>query len=141
PRLAQTGPSMLRAAHPTLGEFRLLAEPAPGGRPCELLFTENTTNTARLFGVPNPVPWVKDAFHEYLVQGRRDAVNADREGTKAAIHAVLDLPPHGETTMRLRLFDEEEAPAEPLGAEFERLCARRRDEADAFWDARLPARL
>src|SRR5205085_3162654 len=62
PRLAQTGPSMLRAAHPTLGEFRLLAEPAPGGRPCELLFTENTTNTARLFGVPNPVPWVKDAF-------------------------------------------------------------------------------
>ncbi len=36
-----------------------------------LLFTENETNVQRLYGVPNPSPHVKDAFHEAVVQGKR----------------------------------------------------------------------
>src|SRR5262249_13616922 len=52
----------------------------------DLLFTENETNMKRLFGAPNASPFVKDAFHEYVVHGRRDAVNENRTGTKAAAH-------------------------------------------------------
>ena len=50
----------------------------------DLLFTENETNSERLFGTPNPAPYVKDAFHDYVVDGRAEAVNPDRLGTKAA---------------------------------------------------------
>ena len=33
----------------------------------ELLFTNNETNTERLFGTPNATPYVKDGIHEYVV--------------------------------------------------------------------------
>ena len=52
----------------------------------ELLFTENETNTERLFNAPNRTPYVKDAFDDYLVQGKREAVNPGATGTKAAAH-------------------------------------------------------
>src|SRR5262245_30486474 len=53
---------LIAASHPDLGERFLFCENAP-----ELLFTENETNSERLFGSPNPSPYVKDAFDRYLV--------------------------------------------------------------------------
>ena len=47
-----------------LGEYTLQCEGAP-----ELLFTENETNASRLWGQPNRSPYVKDAFHEYVIAG------------------------------------------------------------------------
>ena len=40
----------------------------PGG---ELLFTNNETNASRLYGpsAVNRTPYVKDAFHRYVVNG------------------------------------------------------------------------
>ena len=35
---------------------------------------------------------MKDAFHEYVVEGRVEAVNPARAGTKAAAHYELDDP-------------------------------------------------
>ena len=40
-----------------------------------LLFTENETNTQRIFGAPNRSPYVKDSIHNYIVHGQKDAVN------------------------------------------------------------------
>src|SRR5262249_36806486 len=57
----------------------------------EPLFTENETNTERLYGVPNKSPYVKDAFDNYVVHGRREAVNERGEGTKAAVHHTLTV--------------------------------------------------
>ena len=34
-----------------------------------LLFTENETNAERLFGIANATPYVKDAFHDYVIHG------------------------------------------------------------------------
>ena len=51
-----------------------------------LLFCDNDTNVRRLFGVEGAKGYFKDAFHEYLVAGRRDAVNPARHGTKAGAH-------------------------------------------------------
>ncbi|HWU36057.1 MAG TPA: hypothetical protein VN203_00350, partial [Candidatus Acidoferrum sp.] len=61
---------VIAAEDPALGEFYLYCE---GNVP--LLFTENETNTQRIFGVPNRTPYVKDGINNYLVQGQKDAVN------------------------------------------------------------------
>ena len=76
---------MIAAEHPKLGEFYLYCE---GNVP--LLFTENETNTQRIFGVPNRTPYVKDGINNYVVLGQQDAVNPERTGTKAAAHYQLD---------------------------------------------------
>ena len=81
------------------GQASIRLERAGLGRPywlhCDgepdLLFTENETNVERLYGAPNPTPYVKDAFHAYLVRGRQESVNPAREGTKAAAHYRLTI--------------------------------------------------
>ena len=70
-----------------------------------LLFTENETNMKRLFGVENQTPYVKDAFHEYLIRGQKNAVNPAETGTKAAALCRLEIPPGSSATLRLRLTD------------------------------------
>jgi len=138
PRIAAAGGTLL-AEHEDLGRFRLAAE----GQPVqpELLFTENDTNVARLYGSSNPTPYVKDAFHEYVVRGRADAVSPSAEGTKAAALYRLEIPAGREVTLRLRLSGEAEAPREPFGPGFDRVFSTRLAEADAFYGERLPTDL
>ena len=59
-----------------------------------MLFTENESNASRLWGQPNPSPYVKDTFHEYVISGKREAVNPSRTGTKAAAHYCLEVFAH-----------------------------------------------
>ena len=61
PVLREKGGAIV-ASHPELGEYTLSC----GGKP-ELLFTENESNAERLWGQPNPTPYVKDAFHRYVI--------------------------------------------------------------------------
>jgi hypothetical protein len=135
PRLWQTGPGVVAAEHATLHRFHLTAGPGPDGQLPPLLFTENESNKVRLWDVPNDSPYVKDAFGEYLLRGRADAVNPKAAGTKAAAHYRLEIPAAGEVTVRLRLTAETE-PAP--GPEFDRVFADRIAEADAFYKAHLP---
>src|SRR6185369_5253655 len=98
PSLRFVDPGAIQATHHELGEYWLLCDGAP-----ELLFTENESNASRLWSQPNATSHVKDAFHEYIVSGRGEAVNPARVGTKAAAHYVLDVPGGGTQTVRLRL--------------------------------------
>ncbi|MDB6170001.1 MAG: glucosidase [Verrucomicrobia bacterium] len=123
--------------HPTLGTYFLEQEPSPGGRAAPLLFTENDTNVARLFDGPNPGPHVKDAFHDHVVGGRREAVNPARTGTKCAAHHELLLGPGEERVIRLRLFAADEQPAKSFGKNFAQVMSARRAEADEFYDVLL----
>jgi len=126
----------IAAEHETLGKFWLAAD----GEPTWIL-TENETNTRRLFGTDSYTPYVKDAFHEYVVGGRTAAVNPARTGTKAAAHYRLDLPGGGQATVNLRLTNRATALRRPFGKAFEASFERRRREAEAFYAARLPANL
>ena len=116
----------------------------------ELLFTENETNLERLYGVENDSRFVKDAFHDYVIGGKKEAVNPDRRGSKAAAHYVLSLPAGGRARLRLRLTDQPHpesggaagspsAAADPLGAGFEETFAARLAEADDFYRGQAPA--
>jgi hypothetical protein len=118
-----------------LGDFRFDAEAVAAGP--EWLFTENETNVARLFGVPNPQPFVKDAFHEYVVAGRRDAVNPAQVGTKVAALYWLTVEPGAEVRICLRLRPGGVA-GDPLGPGFDRVFDTRIREADEFYQNRLP---
>jgi hypothetical protein len=104
----------------------------------EILFTENETNRARLFGVPNHSPWVKDAFHEAVVHDRRDAVNPGARGTKAAVWRRFDVPAGASARMRLRLTDQPATSGDPLAGEFDIALAMRRQEADEFYATVIP---
>jgi len=121
------GSTQILAEHETLGRYHLTCEGDP-----ELLFTENETNAERLFDSPNRTPYVKDAFHEYVVAGRSEAVNPDREGTKAAARYRLSVPAGGERVTRLRLSTDVNG-ARAFGPEFDALFTRRAAEADAFY--------
>jgi hypothetical protein len=137
PRISEDSGTLL-AAHHNLGRFRLHAGPGPDGSPPGFLFTENETNGVRLFGSPNPSPYVKDAFHDYVIHGRAEAVNPEKVGTKAAVHYRFDVPARGEVTLRLRLSSEDEAPRGPLDASFDGIVRSRQKEADEFYRERLP---
>ncbi len=139
PSLERLDAAAVLARHESLGRFRLVAQPGPGNRAADLLFTENETNVERLYGAPNGTPYVKDAFHEYVIRGRADAVNPEGRGTKVAAHYVLEVPGGGQQTLHLRLFSEEEAPDRPFGRRFDELFERRIAEADAFYEALRPS--
>ena len=95
PSLARSGPAEIRADHHELGTFLLRVGPDPDGGEVPLLFTENETNRERLFRVPNRTPFVKDAFHRHVVNGRAGVVNPAETGTKAAAHYARTIPAGG----------------------------------------------
>jgi len=131
--LRQSDGQSIGAVHPHLGEFTLQCEGAT-----ELLFTENESNASRLWGQPNPSPFVKDAFHEYVISGKRDAVNPAKTGSKAAAHYVLDVPAGGSRVVRLRLSPKPEADA---FAKFDEVFAARLADADEFYERITPKNL
>jgi hypothetical protein len=123
-----------------LGEYHLYCE-----GDVRVLFTENETNTQRIFGVPNRTPYVKDGINNHVVLGQKGAVNPERRGTKAAPHYRLSVDPGGQAVVRLRLTNV--SPAEltgayggegPFGGHFEEVLEARVREADEFYEAVTP---
>ena len=81
------------AEHPALGNYHLY-----GRQQADLLYTENESNNSRLWGTPNAGPYVKDAFHRYVVDGELTAVNPAQQGTKfGAVHKLTIAPGKTET--------------------------------------------
>jgi hypothetical protein len=132
------------------------------GQP-QLLFTENQTNYERIFATQNPTPFVKDAFHEYLIRKNQGAINPQQTGTKMAAYYPLTLGPGDSTTLKLRLTDTdplggispdshkvditslahadptEQVPAtNDFGTGFDHLFDLRQREADDFYASRVP---
>src|SRR5438552_8052280 len=136
PELRETagakGLGAVAVSHPDLGE-RVFSYEAVS----ELLFTENETNTQRLFGKPNRTPYVKDGIDNYFVHGRREAVNPEKKGTKVSAHYPLTVGPREARTIRLRLHGPSSKPFE----DFDAWMASRRKEADEFYATVIPKSL
>jgi hypothetical protein len=126
----------LALMEPQYGRRWLHCEGAP-----RLLFTENETNTARLYGDPGGPRHSKDAFHRFFVSGDGDAVSHDRRGTKAAAHYPLEVPPGRTVTVRLRLNDQKPGGAAAINRNFDNIVLTRQREADQFYQAIIPATL
>jgi len=128
-------------SHRDLGERFFYAKGASA-----LLFTENETNTQRLFGAPNPSPYVKDGIDNFIVHGKEDAVNPEKKGTKVSAHYPLTLGAGESRSIRLRLSDQplgdpEKAIGELCGSAFESIFKTRLQEADEFYATVIPPSL
>ncbi|MGD8843027.1 MAG: glucosidase, partial [Gammaproteobacteria bacterium] len=99
------------------------------------LFTDNETNTAAVYGADDGRLYTKDAFHRYLVEGHKQAVNPAASGTKACIHYHRKLPAGGVCVFRLRLSpDFHNAPL----AQVDEIIAARLRDADEFYSELHP---
>ena len=133
--VATAGHVVIEGEHPSLGARWLYCEGAP-----ELRFTENETNTERLWRAPNRARYVKDGIGRSVVAGERDAVNPAAVGTKAAAYHRWTLAPGESRTTRLRLANTP-IPGDPFGREFDSTCTRRLAEADEFYATVIPKAL
>ncbi len=124
PQMSATGPGAIALTHPEAGDFHWYCDaPAP------LLFCENETNTARLYGVAAQ-GWCKDGINDAVVDGRKAAVNPAQTGTKAAAHVAMCLAPGESQQVRVRLCPH--ATDAPF-AGFDAIVDQRRGEADDFY--------
>ncbi|HET6984144.1 MAG TPA: glucosidase, partial [Myxococcaceae bacterium] len=125
----------VRTEHRAEGSLTLRADAE-----AEWLFTENETNSERLWGTPNASPWVKDAFHARVIEGRTERVNPAQVGTKSAAWIQLTVLPGATRTIRLRLTRGASS-GSGVGEDFEAIFSARAAEADAFYRRVIPAEL
>jgi hypothetical protein len=132
PSLTLEHDGVVRARHDKLGHYQFTyeGEATP-------LFTENETNATRLYGSANGQRFVKDAFHEYIVNGRSDAVNPTRTGTKFSPHYKLEIEPGEAKIIRMRLVSVAEIADVGTIAfgNFDQVFEQRMLEADEFYRA------
>ncbi len=113
----------------TISPFYLAGDPAE-----ELLFTNNETDSARLYGpqVKNLSPYVKDAFHRYVID-KQACVNPAKTGTKACFYYKDLLIPAGKSkVLRLRLAPE--LSKTPLD-DVDKIVNTRKQEADEYYNS------
>jgi mannosylglycerate hydrolase MGH1-like protein len=132
-RETPAGTRALELDHPHFGRLYVYFE-----SPDDLLFTDNDTNVEALYRSPNRSPYVKDAFHRYVVRGERGAVNPARTGSKAAALRRFHLAPGASCVVRARLSDK---PLDDPFGDFSEHLRRRHAEADEFYGSIMPPSL
>src|SRR5215213_11823063 len=133
PGLRKINTGTIELNHADLGKRWLYCDGDP-----ELLFTENDTNTQRLFNFTNGSHHVKDGINDCIVHGNRHAVNPEQKGTKAAANYELTIAPRETVTIGLRLTDQIHNTRQEAFANFEKIFGARVQEADEFYQTVIP---
>jgi hypothetical protein len=141
PSITLSSSDSLHCSHESLKEFSFKVGCDPKGKLPEILFTENETNFERLFGTPNQTPYVKDAFHNFVINGDHAAVNPKKHGTKAAAYYVLNLEPGQSQMINLRLAPGNGSDLNVSKKYFAETFKKRIREADNFYSSIIPDHL
>jgi hypothetical protein len=131
PLLWQSTGSVVALEEPGYGRRWLACQGTP-----ELLFTENDTNTRRLYGLEG-AEFSRDGINDYIVNQIQGAVNPAHRGTKAAAVYRLRIPSGDSVTIKLRLADRDGG----IGKDFDLIFAKRKKEADEFYATVIPSDL
>ena len=102
PALRASGDRSVTIDHPFLGTLELIAAAGPDGADPQLLFCENETNLARLYGADPVTPYPKDGINDHVIHGAA-TVNPAGTGTKCAFWYQVTVPPGQTAELRLRL--------------------------------------
>jgi hypothetical protein len=144
PALRASGDRSVEVDHPIIGAMELIGAAGPDGASPQLLFCENETNLARLYGSDPLTPYPKDGINDHVIHGA-PTVNPESVGTKCAFWYRVTAAPGEIAELRLRLRPTatghgSRAPsnADPLGAEFDQVMAERKVEADEFYAELTP---
>ena len=124
PKVALDSPGVMDVYHKDLGQLWLKAEGDP-----QFLFTENNTNTGRLYNVNDGNQFNKDGINEHLVHGA-DTVNPHNTGTKACANYDVTVKAKHSVTLRLRLSGD----ADKSFVDFDQVFDQRLKEADEFYE-------
>jgi hypothetical protein len=134
PQMKALNDEMVQMKHHILGNYALYCQGS-----AELLFTENQTNDQRLYNSPNKSPYVKDAFHQYLIHDNKDAINPERCGTKMAARYTLQIQASETQKVLLRLTDQKKSSSkstfDAVSKDFDSILQKRRAESDEFYNA------
>ncbi len=141
PKIEKVGSLELSLTHQTLENFSFWAESAKNKYHPTVLFTDNESNSEALWNDPCYTPYVKDAFHRYVIHDEKTAVNPEGVGTKVAYYYFLELASGAEETFHFRLSASAEAPKKPFGEEFNHIFESRIREADEYYDCICPKSL
>jgi len=133
PTMKLVGPNQLETLHDTLGHHNYELVTAPGDVKPVWMFTENESNSLRLFGVPNRTPFVKDAFHRHVIHNEKLAINPAHTGTKSAVWLQAELAPGAETRVELRLTRIDMQHGKKQRDPFAQILTARRVECDSFY--------
>jgi hypothetical protein len=126
--------NVVSATHPEIGVYHLLCYSAS-----DLLFTENDTNSERIFHRPNPSPYVKDGINNYIVHGLNTAVNPSQIGTKVSALCRITVPAGSSVIVDLRLCRVEGTVSDaPSPNETSSILEQRKREADEFYNTVVP---
>ena len=117
----------VKVTHPKLGNYHLYFE-----NPEEWLFTNNETNAQKLFGLDNESPYVKDLFHDVVINDDFELTRAVQEGTKFAPMYKKNVKGQSEVVFKLR-FSKEAFSKNPLKSSFDTTFKKRISEADKFF--------
>ena len=150
PALRASGDRSVAIDHPFLGALELIGAAAPGGADPQLLFCENETNLARLYGAAADTPYPKDGINDHVIDGAA-TVNPVGTGTKCAFWYQVTVPAGQTAELRLRLRPAgggagtstaraaAAKAATALGKDFDQVMAQRKAEADEFYAELTPA--
>ena len=132
PVIKEVGEGVVKATHERLGSYYLYYTKAN-----DRFFTENETNSEKLFKTPNATTFVKDAFHEAVIEEKNiAALQAKKSGTKFAPVYELKIAAGESKSIYLRLSDV--LMDSPFSQGFNNIFKQRKEEADEFYDAILP---
>ncbi len=133
PNIAYVSDHCIKASHKILGDYFLYFEQTE-----DVLFTENETNFQRLFNKPNDTEFVKDAFHEAIINGKGfQKLKEKKNGTKCAPVYHFEIEPKKSKTVFLRLSNKEVEEFFP--EDFQNIFVKRKNEADIFYEIIHPA--
>ena len=128
PYITREETGMLLLHSDVLGDYYCYADGLP-----EFLFTNNETNTQRLYNTANAEAYVKDGINDFVVNGNRHAVNPNETGTKAALRYIRTIPAKESFVVNLRLTNKKIS--DPF-KDFEDVFTKRAQEADKFYTAK-----
>ena len=112
--------------HKLLGGFNLYCDGNP-----QLLFTDNESNSKRLYDFDDGQQFYKDGINDYLVSNNAAAINPENRGTKASANYDITIGAEDYVVIRLRLVKGEIK--DPF-TEFDLIFDKRKIEADEFYD-------
>jgi hypothetical protein len=102
PSMRASGDRSVTIDHPFAGTMELIGAPGPDGADPQLLFCENETNLARLYGAAPVTPYPKDGINDHVIHGAA-TVHPAGTGTKCALWYQVTVPPGQTVELRLRL--------------------------------------
>lgn len=124
PQMRSPGKNVIDIRHPHIGDYKFYSDQG------EIIFCNNETNRKRIFQEENTKGPFKDAFHEYVIHSRKEAISNEGIGTKGAFYSKCKIEGSGKSLLQTRLT--KNRIADPFG-DFDNILQLRKKEADIFY--------